>query len=139
MPFSNDYGNQLLQMQFNGTTLNASYTGTNLYSSLHTADPGVAGTQATSEISYTGYARLARNRTNTTFWTVSGKTVSNADAHLFGSMSGGAGGTVTHLAIGELSTGAGKLLYAGAVTPNISVTSGVAPNFPIGNIVVTYT
>ena len=36
---------------------------TNLYVSLHTADPGEAGNQSTSEATYTGYARVAVART----------------------------------------------------------------------------
>ena len=35
----------------------------NLYISLHTADPGAAGTQATSECAYPPYARVAASRT----------------------------------------------------------------------------
>lgn len=140
MALSTDYANQLLQQQFNGATINASYSGTNVYLSLHTAAPAVGDTQATSEIAYTGYARLAVVRNTTGGWTVSGKTMSNTAAALFGSMTAGAGGTVTHMCIGELVSTGGKLLTTGgAVTPNVVVTSGVAPNFPIGSIVLTVT
>ena len=45
---------------------------TNLYLSLHTADPGEAGSQTTSEATYTSYARVAVARTSGGF-TISGK------------------------------------------------------------------
>jgi len=38
-----------------------------LYLSLHTADPGEAGTQSTSEVAYTGYARVAVARSGAGF------------------------------------------------------------------------
>ncbi len=139
MPFSNAYGNALLQNLMNGVSIPAAFTGTNLYLSLHTADPGIAGTQNTSEISYTGYARLPIVRNTTGQWTVSVKVGSNAIAALFGAMTAGAGGTVTHMGVGELLTGAGALVTSGAVTPNIVVTTGVAANFPIGAVVLTVT
>ncbi len=134
MPASNAWGNALLQYTFNGVAIPANYTGANLYVALHTADPGVGGTQATNEISYTGYARLPLVRNTTGEWTVSGKTTTNAIARLFGAMTAGAGGTVTHLSIGELVSGTGIILSAGPVTPNIIVSTNVQPNFPIGAI-----
>jgi hypothetical protein len=91
---------------------------------LHTADPGEAGTQATSEIAYTGYARIAVART-TGGWAVTANSVSPVANIDFGEMTGGAGGTVTHFSVG---TGvANKLLYSGTVTPNIVVANGVTP------------
>jgi len=97
-----------------------------LYLALHTADPGEAGNQGTSEISYTGYSRVAVART-TGGWTVSGNSVSPVAAIEFGEMTGGAGGTVTHASIGTVSTGTGKILYSGALTPTIAVALGVLP------------
>lgn len=98
---------------------------TNLYVSLHTADP-TAGDQTTNEISYTGYSRVAVARTSGGF-TVAADSVSPAAAIIFGAMTAGAGGTVTHFAIGTLASGAGKILYAGTVTPNIPVAIPTAP------------
>ena len=37
---------------------------TNVFVALHTADPGEAGDQTTSEATYTGYARIAVARTS---------------------------------------------------------------------------
>ena len=58
--------------------LQNSATAGSFYVALHTADPGDAGTQSTSEASYTGYARVAVART-AGGWTVSGNQVSNID------------------------------------------------------------
>lgn len=99
---------------------------TNLYISLHTADPGVSGNQTTSEISYTGYARVAVARTTSGF-TVSGDSVSPVADITFGEMTAGTGGTVTFFGIGSASSGTGELLYTGAVSPNIVVSTNVTP------------
>ena len=36
-------------------------------------------------------------------------------------------GTVTHFSVGTASSGAGKILYSGTVTPNIVTGNGVTP------------
>lgn len=132
MSKGNTFENDLLKLIFNATAIaniadNAATSPlTNLYVSLHTADPGEAGDQTTSEISYTGYARVAVARTSGG-WTVTTNSVSpNANIE-FGAMTGGAGGTVTHVGIGTASSGAGKLLYSGAVSPTLSITTGSTP------------
>src|ERR1035438_9604263 len=43
----------------------ATSTTTTLWVALHTADPGNAGNQTTSEAAYTGYARIATQRSGT--------------------------------------------------------------------------
>jgi hypothetical protein len=135
MSKANSWENALLLLLFNNTNvanigdatgLRGSTTAGSLYVSLHTADPGEAGTQATSEISYTGYARIAVARTSGG-WTVTGNSVSPAAAITFGAMTAGTGGTVTHVGIGTDPSGAGTLLYSGTCSPNISVTTGVTP------------
>jgi len=132
MSKSNAFETDLLGLIFNGTAIStiadnaASTPLTNLYLALHTADPGEAGNQETSEISYTGYSRVAVART-TGGWTISGNSVSPVAAIEFGEMTGGAGGTVTHASIGTASTGTGKILYSGALTPTIAVALGVLP------------
>lgn len=127
------FENDLLKLIFNATAITniADNAGssplTNLYVSLHTADPGEAGSQTTSEISYTGYARVAVARTSGG-WTVTGSSVSPAANITFGAMTAGAGGTVTYCVVGTLATTAGKILYSGAVSPNIVVANGVTPS-----------
>ena len=106
---------------------------TNLFVSLHTADPGEAGTQSTSETTYTGYARVSVARTAGGF-TVSGGSVSPVANIDFPACTGGTA-TITHFGIGVASSGATKLLYKGTVTPNISVSTGVTPRLTTASTV----
>jgi len=128
---SNVFENDLLKLIFNGTAISdiadndATSPLTNLYVSLHTADPGEAGNQSTSEIAYTSYARVAVAR-NSGGFVVTDNSVSPAAAINFPAGTGGAG-TATHFGIGTDASGAGKLLYSGTVTPNIVCGNGITP------------
>lgn len=139
MSKGNTFENDILGLIFNGTTIanlanNATASPlTNLYLSLHTADVGEAGDQTTSEAAYTGYARVAVAR-NSGGFTVSTNTVALAANTDFPACTGGTS-TVTHFAIGTAASGAGKVLYKGAVSPTISVTNGVTPRILAGTIV----
>jgi hypothetical protein len=131
MSKGNTFENDFLKLIFNATAIaniadNAA-TGplTNLYAALHTADPGEAGDQTTNEIAYTSYARVAVARTSGG-WTVTSNSVSPAATISFPAGTGGSG-TATHWSIGTASTGAGKILYSGTVTPNIVCGSGITP------------
>ena len=106
-----------------------------LYVSLHNADPGEAGTQATNESVYTDYGRVAVARTDTA-WTVSAGAVSNAEAVSF-TVSGATGDTLTYFGVGTASAGAGILLYSGALTASLTVSAGITPAFAIGELDVT--
>jgi hypothetical protein len=132
---SNSFENSLLLLVFNNTNianvgdatgLRGSSTAGSLYVSLHTADPGEGGSQTTSEAAYTGYARVAVARSGAG-WTVTGNSVSPAANIDFGECTASAGGPITHVGIGTDSSGAGTLLYKGAVTPNITMAVGVIP------------
>jgi len=127
MSKGNTFENDLLLLLFNNTNIanlgdatgvRGSAAAGSLYVSLHTSDPGEAGDQTTGEISYTGYARVAVARSGAG-WTVSSNQVSNAAAVTFGQMTAGAGGTVTHAAVGIASSGAGKILYKGPLGTSI--------------------
>ena len=131
MSKSNTFENDWLKLIFNATAIAnladnaASSPLTNLYVSLHTADPGEAGNQSTSEISYTSYARVAVARTSGG-WTVTNNSVSPVANIDFPAATGGSG-TITYFGVGSASSGSGVLYYSGTVTPSISVTSGVTP------------
>ena len=131
MSKSNSFENSLLKLIFNATAISnladnaASSPLTNLYVSLHTADPGEAGDQTTSETSYTSYARVAVART-TGGWTVTNNSVSPVANIDFPAATGGSG-TITHFGVGTASSGTGVLYYSGTVSPNITVSSGVTP------------
>lgn len=125
------FENDLLKLLFNATAIanvadNAATSPlTNLYVSLHTADPGETGTQATSEITYTSYARTAVARTSGG-WTVTANSVSPVANIDFVAGTGGSG-TATHFVVGSLVSTAGKLFYSGTVTPNIVTGNGITP------------
>lgn len=141
MSKANTFENDWMKLIFNGTAIAniadnaASSPLTNLYVSLHTADPGESGDQTTSEATYTSYARVAVART-TGGWTVSANAVSNAAAITFPTATGGSS-TITHFAVGTASSGSGKILYSGTVTPNLAVTTGIAPEYAIGDLDIT--
>lgn len=103
---------------------------TNLYVSLHTGDVGEAGDQTTSEATYTGYARVAVARTSGG-WTVTANAVENAATITFGACTAGSN-TITHFAVGTASSGAGKVLYKGALTASLAVSAGITPSFAAG-------
>lgn len=98
---------------------------TSLYVSLHTADPGEAGSQTTNETTYTSYARVAVART-AGGWAVTGNSVSPVATINFPACTGGTA-TITHAGVGTDASGAGKLLYRGALSPIIAVSTGVTP------------
>lgn len=133
------FENDLLKLIFNATAIaniadNAGTSPlTNLFVALHTADPGESGVQNTSEISYTGYARVTVARTSGG-WTVTANSVSPVAAIAFGACTAGSG-TATHWSVGVASSGATKILYSGAVTPNIVVGVGVTPQLTTASTV----
>jgi hypothetical protein len=126
------YENDLLKLIFNATPIAniadnaASSPLTNLFLSLHTADPGETGNQTTSEVAYTGYVRKPVARTSGGF-TVTGSSVSPAANVDFDECTASPGSPVTHMAIGTLVSGTGKILYKGTVTPNITMAVGTIP------------
>ena len=133
MSKSNSWETDLLNLLFknadaaligDATGLRGSSTAGSLYFSLHTADPGEAGDQTTSEVTYTSYTRVAVTRG--AGFTVTGNSVSPAAAVNFPAGIGGSG-TATHFGIGTAASGAGKLLYKGTVTPNVVTGDGITP------------
>ena len=115
------------------TNIVAAGSQTQLYLSLHTADPAASGTQTTNEVTttqYGAYTRVAVNR-SAAVWTVTGATATLTAAVSFPTTTvTGTGVTATYFAIGALSSGAGAILYTGPITPNIVIpatTAGVIP------------
>ena len=133
MSKSNTFENDLLKLIFNATAIAnladnaASAPLTNLYVSLHTNDPGEAGVQTTNECAYVDYARITVARTSGG-WTIAGNSVSPTTT--LSGIIAGAGTTpetATYAAIGTALTGAGKILYSGALSPTIAIDDGVTP------------
>jgi hypothetical protein len=131
MSKSNAWENDILAILFNATALanvfdNAATSPiTNLYVSLHTADPGEAGDQTTNECAYTSYARVAVARTSGG-WTITANSVSPTATVSFPACTGGSE-TATHFGVGKSSSGTGRLFYSGTISPNISISTGVTP------------
>jgi hypothetical protein len=129
MSKTNTFENAQLLLWFNGTAIadlaenDTSTPATTLTVSLHTGDPGEAGTMTSNEATYTSYARVTVNR-NSGGWTVTNNSVSPAANITFPTATGGSE-TITHFGVG---TGvSNNLMYKGTVTPNIVVTNGVQP------------
>ena len=134
MSKSDVFENDLLGLIFKNTTiadigdaagLRATTTAGNLYFTLHTADPGDVGTAVTSETAYTGYARMAAARG--AGFTLTGNSISPAANVDFGECTASPGSPITHFGVVNTSSGAGKLLYKGTMTPNITMAVGVIP------------
>ena len=136
MSFGSTFQNDLLKLIFNGTAIsliadNALVTpSTNLYVSLHTADPS-GGTQGTNETTaYTGYARVALARTSSG-WNVGSTAVNVVSPAInvdFPQMTAGTSYTAAYAAIGLTSAStSGKIIAAGAITPNIAIQLNVIP------------
>jgi len=144
MSASNAFETALLSLIFenvnianvgDATGLRGSTAAGSLYISLHTADPGEAGAQNTSEAGYTGYARAAVARSSAG-WTVAGNAVTNDAAIDFPEATGGTA-TVTHFGIGTSVSGAGTLLFSGPLTASLAVSTGITPSFAAGALSVT--
>jgi hypothetical protein len=140
MSKGNTFENDLLLLIFNNTNaaligdatgLRGSSVAGNLYVAFHTADPGEAGDQTTNEASYTSYARVAVARSGAG-WTVTGNSVSPAANIDAPASTGGSTTTLTHFSIGTASSGAGKILYKGALTNPIAMGVGVIPRLTTG-------
>lgn len=132
MSKSNDLENQIVALIFNGTAL--PWANANLFVALHTADPGEAGTQPTSEAAYTGYARIAVSRDGAG-WTVSGNQASNTAEVTFPECTG-APESITHVSVGLVVAGAGQILYKGALTAPLAVSNLITPRFPAGTLIL---
>lgn len=144
MSKSDNWESDCLKLLFNATAManvadNAATSPiTNLFVSLHTADPGETGTQSTNETTYTNYARVAVARTSGG-WTISGTAptqAANAVAVTF-PQCGASGATLTHFGVGTLTSGAGKLLYSAALTSSLAVSNGITPSFSVGSLVIS--
>lgn len=141
MSKSNAFETDLLELIFNGTALadlaenDTTSPATDLYVSLHTGDPTDAGNQESNEADYTGYARVAVERTSSG-WTVANGAVTNTSAVVFGQCSAGSN-SVTHFGVGTASSGTGYLIYHGALSDPLAISAGITPQFGAGELDIT--
>jgi hypothetical protein len=136
--------NNLLKLLFNATAWaniadNAGASPlTNLYLSLHSADPGVGNNQTTNEVAYSNYQRIPIARSGSG-WTVLSNGVSNAALAQF-AQCGITGATARYVAIGtNASPDAGNVLYAGQLNADLAISNGIQPQFALGALTVTET
>ena len=108
-------------------------SGANRYLAFHTADPGEAGNQTTSEATYTSYARVAVPIAD---WTEAGSVFSNTNLLQFPQCTGGSN-VLTHVSIGTAVSGAGQILYSGPLNASLSVANLIRPQFEVGALQVT--
>jgi hypothetical protein len=141
MSKGNTFENDLMLLVFNATAIanladNAGTSPlTNLYVSLHTADPGEAGSQSTSEATYGSYARVAVARSGSG-WTVTSNQAVNAALVQFPQCTSGTN-TITHVGVGTAASSTGKLLYKGVLSSSLAVSSGIQPQFSGGSLTVS--
>lgn len=132
MSKSNTTENDILKAVLQGTDPSWR-SGSNLYLALYTADPGEAGTATTNETAYTNYARVTLAKA--TAWTDGGSTFSNAALLQFPAC-GVTGATLTHVAIVTTASGAGQIIYSGALNSSLAVSNLIQPQFAIGDLTV---
>jgi hypothetical protein len=132
MSKSNLLENDLVALVFNNAAL--PWAVSNLFVALHIADPGEAGGQDTNECAYTGYARVSVARDNTG-WVVTANQAANAAVIQFPTCTAGSE-TATHFSVGTSLNGSGRLLYKGALSSSLAISSNVRPEFGSGTLVV---
>jgi hypothetical protein len=96
------------------TGLRGSTVAGNLYLALHTANPGKAGDQTTSEATYTGYARMAIARSAGGFTRTGSVQVSNAALITFAQCTAG-NNVITHWSLGYAASGASVIVASGSI------------------------
>jgi hypothetical protein len=146
MPFSTAFANSLLSHLLNNTAMAGlgdaggplgSASAGSLFLALHTAAPGVGGTQSTNEVSYSGYARVAVAR-SAAGWTVTSNTFTNAAQIQFPICAGGTS-TATHFSIGYASSGGATVLEFGTLNTPLAISINITPQFAAGQLTATLT
>lgn len=139
--------NNLMKLLFNNTDwanfgdaagLQNSTADGSLYAGLSTGTLSDTSTQTTTQAAYGSYSRVAVARTSAG-WTVSTNSATNTAATTFPAASSGSE-TETDFSIGLASgTGAGDILYWGALNASLAVSTGITPSFAIGQLTASIT
>lgn len=132
MSKSNTTENDILKAVLQGTDPSWR-AGANLYLALYTADPDETGTAITNETAYTNYAR--QTIVKATGWTDWGSSFTNADLIQF-PQCGVTGATLTHVAVVTTASGAGQILYSGALNSSLAVANLIQPQFAIASLTI---
>jgi hypothetical protein len=134
MPFARAFQTDILALLLRGEAISAfainatSGPVTDLYLSLHTADPTDTGDQNDFECTCTGYARvqIGRSAIVTPRFEVADGVASPSDPIDFPLISAGTA-TITHVGIGAFSSGAGRALLFGELTAPFDIEPGDIP------------
>lgn len=136
------FENDLLLLIFQNTTisgigsdgLRGSTTAGSLYIALYSAAP--TDSTAGTEITYTGYARVAVARSSGG-WTVSGSNptnCSNAAAITFGACTSGTPTAVAFAICRAGTRDTNDAIYWADLTANLAISPGITPEFAIGDL-----
>ena len=112
-------------------------SGATRYVGLHTATPGAGGDQTTNEATFGAYARVAVTAA-TGFSAASGGATANTALIQFPECTSGSN-TVTYVSIGTASSGAGQLIYFGALTSSRDISTGIQAQFAASALTATET
>lgn len=129
---SSAFETQLLEHVFKGTAFPWAAV-TDLEVHLHIADPGEGGTTATSPATYGAYAPVVVARSAAGFG-VTGNTASNAALIQFPTCTSGSN-VITHFSVAP--QGFTTILYRGALSSPLTVTTGVKPQVDVGAFTVS--
>lgn len=123
--------NYYLNARYNAATFTPAAT---LYCALMTTMPTAGG--GGTEVSGSGYARIAKTANTTNFPTSTAASISNATMIDFGTPTGGGWGSIAGAAWYDASTG-GNLISAGPFSSARTGTAGLQFYVPIGGFVAT--
>lgn len=131
MSMSNGFENAVMLLIFNATTfanvaVNATSSPiTSIYVALHTADPGEADAQTTSEAAYGAYARVGVTRTSGG-WAVTANVVNPVAPIQFPTGTSGSG-TAGYFSVGRDASGTGLIFFTGTVSTPFTLGNTFAP------------
>jgi hypothetical protein len=136
MSKSNTHENDYLKLVLWGTAISniadnaATSPLTQVFLGLHTGDPGEGGNQQTSECAYAPYARVGVSRSSSG-WDIANNVANLHAVQSFPTCTSGTE-TATHFSVGTAETGTGKIIWSGAISPNISISVGITPQLGVG-------
>ncbi|NCC30968.1 MAG: hypothetical protein EOM24_02965 [Chloroflexia bacterium] len=134
MSINNDLFKLIFQAQpITGLARDAESGLTELWISLHSADPE-ANVEA-FELGYTGYSRVPVSRTSSGWSVSAGKATLVSDLDFPACTAGAA--VASYFAISSTASGAGQLLYRGAIYPLIYIEPAVVPRLSAGTEIVS--
>jgi len=145
MPKSTSVCDSIIDLIFHGTAWadiaenDSSTPLTSYWIGLHTANPGVGGSQLTSEATYGSYARKEVTRNIGGWENSSGGETSNAAILQFIEATAGATNEIQYISIGKASSGAGLVLYVGELASYRTISEGIQPQFNANALVVRET